>query len=884
MKLKMQLNRKWILKSLLIMAMVATALAAVGGGGIYWYFSRNLPRIITIADYRPPIVTRILGNHGSEEALIGEFYKNERRYLIPYSQIPLHVVQSFISAEDDHFFQHQGINLAAILRASIANMRAGQVVQGGSTITQQVAKSLLLTSERSFVRKIKEVILAGRIESNLSKEQILYLYLNQIYLGRGAYGVEAAARIYFRKHAKDLSLAEGAILAGLPQAPGKYGPHINPKRAKERQTYVLRRMAENKFITDTQMTEAVSSPVKIWDEEDLNQKYSGYFVEHVRRYIQEKYGDQQLYEDGLTIKVPTNPQLLSAGREAVQTGLRAVDKRIGYRGPLKRLKSDAEIEEFLRTERFKVISDKLHYTLFMPDGRNDAIEAMKRADIKADEDLLIENGLYQAVITGIDDKRKVATALVGAAKVELPHEGWTWAKAAPDAKDPMVPKSEPRNPSQLFHKGDVVEVRILKNLPTGITAGLEQKPEIQGALFSIDVATGNILAMEGGSDFAASEFNRVTQAVRQPGSSFKPYIYSAAVEKGFTPATVIVDSPIVYQDSELGTWKPANFEEKFYGDTTFRQALVKSRNVPTIKILQQITIPYLLDYVKRLGLGGQFSPDLSLSLGSAGVSLFEMTKTYALFPRLGRKVDPVAFTSIVDRDGKVVEERSPQPPGNGVVPAIAVNPAPSPSPSASGAVVAEEAAQKPGQIETAKLTLPTYPLTNDPAQVLDPRVAFVMTHLMKEVVNYGTGFEAKSLGRPAAGKTGTTNDFIDAWFMGFTPQIVTGAWVGYDNVKTIGHNETGARAALPIWLQFMKEAVKDLPEADFAAPPGIVFASIDPTSGRLVPPNASNAIKEAFIEGTEPTSDDHRKAVKGPNGTPSSHQDSSGEFLKEDID
>ncbi len=875
---------KWVTKTLFLVAIAGSLAATVVGGGIYWYFSQNLPQIITVEDYRPLGVTRILASDGEQEVAIAEFFK-ERRYLIPYDQIPLMVVQAFISAEDDQFFQHQGVNLAAILRASIANMRAGQVVQGGSTITQQVAKSLLLTPERSFVRKLKEVILAGRIESNLTKEQILYLYLNQIYLGRGAYGVEAAAKSYFSKSAKDLTLSEATILAGLPQAPGKYGPHLNPKRAKERQLYVLRRMYENKYITDVQMTEAASLPIKIFEEEDLNRKYSGYFVEHIRRYIQEKYGDKALYEDALTVKVPASPRLLVSAKTALQEGLRSVDKRIGYRGATKKLKNQEEIESFLRAERPKLITRKLGYTVFTPDGRIDPVEGMKEAGLVNDEQLLVEGEIYSAVVTSVDDKKKIATALIGAGRVDLPFEGWSWARLARDDKNPSQIRPEPRVPSQIFKKGDVIDVRIQKSLPTGITAHLEQSPEVQGAIFSVDVQTGNILAMEGGFDFSASEFNRVTQAMRQPGSSFKPFIYSAALEKGFSPASVIVDSPIVYQDAELGTWKPANFDEKFYGDTTFRQALIKSRNVPTIKILQQITIPFLMDYVKRLGLSGQFSPDLSLSLGSGATTLYDLTKTYALYPRLGRRVNPIAFSLIQDRDGKVLEEHAAQPPSSGVIPpqAMAAAAEAVPTPSASVEPI-EGASTAASTAEPTRVVFPSYPLSTDPEQLLDPRVAFVMTHLMKEVVNYGTGYEAKSLNRAAAGKTGTTNDYVDAWFMGFTPHVVTGVWVGFDNVKTIGSNETGAKAALPIWLSFMKDAVKDLPETDFAVPAGVLFASIDPNNGRLAPPNANGSIKEAFIEGTEPGSSDAPRAGTTGSSNGANAPESSGEFLKEDID
>jgi penicillin-binding protein 1A len=403
---------------------------------------------------------------------------------------------------------------------------------------------------------------------------------------------------------------------------------------------------------------------------------------------------------------------------------------------------------------------------------------------------------------------------------------------------------------------------------------LEQEPVIQGALFSIDARTGEVLAMVGGYDFSKSEFNRAMQALRQPGSAFKPIIYAAALEKGFTPTSVIVDSPLVFRDTDGagGSWKPNNYEEKFYGDTTFRQALIKSRNIPTVKIVQAIQIPYLIQYAKRLGMNGQFNTDLSISLGSNSISLFDLTKVFALFPRLGRMVSPVFYNTVIDRDGKLIEAQVPK-----VLPAMpqistefGTQTPPNPAPSSP----------LPGDPLTPPMAnvmkFPNYPPSNDPDQILDPRVAYVMTHLMTEVVTSGTGHAAKDLGRNAAGKTGTTNESVDAWFVGFTPDVVTGVWVGFDNQKSIGHGETGAKVALPIWLNFMKAAVKSYPESDFVVPPGIAFASIDPATGKLSPPNSSSAIREAFIEGTQPT---EMGAGEGTSTT-----DSQVDFFKEDRD
>lgn len=843
----------WFFRSLFFLVVAGTAIGALLSTFVFWQFSRSLPEIITTADYRPAIVSRVLGGGGQEEQVLAEYYK-ERRYIIPYEKIPDVAVKAFISAEDDTFFQHQGINPASMLRASIANFRAGHVVQGGSTITQQVAKSLLLTPEKSYSRKFKEVLLANKIERNLSKQQILFLYLNQIYLGRGSYGIEAASRSYFNKPAAELSLGEAAVLGGLPQAPGKYSPNLSPKKAKERQLYVLRRMYENRFITQAQMAEAAARPIRIYYERDLNQRHAPYLAEHLRRYLIEKYGEKALYEEGLTLKTPVTRELSVAAMQSMREGLRAVDKRMGYRGPIKKLKTESEREEYLIEQRELLIERSLGYQMFLPDGRLETAASIREAGLSSEAELLRENEIYEALITSVDDARKVAGAMVGAAKLSIPVKEMRWARPIRDGK-PVGP--EPQTPSRVVSRGDVILLRALKDKAGAWYGSLEQEPVVQGALISLEARSGAVLAMVGGYDHQKSEFNRAVQAQRQPGSAFKPLIYAAGIEKGYTPASVIVDAPLTFEDKDLGKWKPANFDEKFYGDTTFRQALIKSRNVPTIRILQSVQIPQMVEYAKRLGFESALPADLSISLGSMNASPLEMARVYALFPRLGRKVQPVFYTEVRDRDGKVLEEA----PLRMSPPTITAPPAPTPSapPPAEG---------------RAPLVLPEYPLATDPDQVMDPRVAYVMTHLMTEVVNYGTGTEAKQLGRAAAGKTGTTNDYADAWFMGFTPHVVTGVWVGNDGQVPLGPGETGARAALPIWLSFMREAVKGYPDEDFIVPSGVVFAPIDPNSGKRLGSNSAKAIKEAFIEGTEP--------LEAAPGAPPAN-DSSGDFLKEDF-
>lgn len=850
------------IKLTFIGAILGSILFTLLGGGAFWYFSRNLPTIITVTDYRPAVVSQVVATHEGTATIIGEFFK-ERRYLIPYEKIPEKLVQAVISAEDDQFFSHQGVNLVSIIRAAIANFRAGHVVQGGSTITQQVAKSLLLTSERSFVRKAKELILASQIERNLTKQQILYLYLNQIYLGHGAYGVQAAARVYFDKDVSELTTAECAMIAGMPQAPGKYSPHQNPKKAKERQLYVLRRMFENRYISESEHEESAKEKLKVHENVDVNPKYSAYFIETLRRQIIEKYGDRALYEDGLQIIVDINPLLMKSASRSVREGLRAIDRRSGFRGPIKHLKKDEEIKKWIETARLRLVMDELGYDVLLPDGAIDTIEAVKFAKLNDEMDLLKLREVYLGVVTSLDPKTKTANVNVGAVKTVLPVSELTWAKYGVT------------QPAQVLAIGDVIQIRALKRDGDKMIVGLEQDTEIQGALFAMNAQTGQVLAIEGGFDFSKSEFNRALQAQRQMGSAFKPMIFSAALEKGYTPASVIVDAPIVYNDEETGKWKPANFEEKFYGDTTFRQALIKSRNIPTIKIVQDVGIPFVTEFAKRLGMPTALPQDLSISLGSGTISLAELTRAFAVYPRFGRRITPIYYSMVKDRDGKLLEENKPVVlrPMDEVMKLIAEET----PPDASAAVDSRPGAPTPNP-STHSFKVATFPLRGDPDQVMDPRITFVATHLMKEVVSFGTGHEAKQLGRPAAGKTGTTNDYQDAWFMGFTPNVVAGAWVGYDTQKPIGKGETGARAALPIWLEFMKDAVKNTPETDFEVPPGVVFASIHPQTGKLAPPNASYAIKEAFVEGTEP-----KEAGPNSNGNPLPSR-SQGDFLKEDIE
>lgn len=838
-----------VVSTVLVGGVVTLVLALL----LFWHTLSELPAMVSVADYKPLGVTKVLTK---DNLLLSELFK-ERRYLVPFEKLPPLVVKAFVSAEDDQFFEHQGFNPVAMLRASLANFRAGHVVQGGSTITQQVAKSLFLSPDRNIARKVKELILARRIEKNLSKQQILYLYLNQIYLGQGAHGIQAASRVYFGKDVKDLALPELALFAGLPRAPSKYSPFANPQKAKERQIYVLRRMQETGAITRDEMTAAIAAPLKVFHNDVFETRPGAYLLEMVRRYLVQRYGEKAVLEDGLTVHLPVTLKNLKLARQTLMTGLREFDKRKGYRGATRKIVNEEEYQKFIAEKRDEAIRRRVPYALLMPDGRLGIEETLAAAGVKSEKEILLSGETYEGVVTAVDDKALEAKVHLGVMELRLPMEKMSWAfKAQPAVKDPNEEKlpPAPTKPSEVVTAGDVVLVRVAstkkppepgkKQGEIELLAELEQEPEVQGALYSYEARTGTILGLEGGANFVKSEFNRAIQAQRQPGSAFKPIIFSAAVEKGYTPATVIVDSPLIYADT-TGKWKPSNYDEKFHGDTLFRQALIHSRNIPTIKIVQDIQVSRLIEHARRLGITGHLAEDLSISLGSGTLTLQELTHAYGLFPRLGHRVTPTFVSKVVDRDGRVLEENLPQPlldaqmlklPPVNVDPVLVDGSTPQESPEAP-----------------QKFRLPSMPPVNDPDWVLDPRVAYVMTHLMKEVVEYGTGQRAKGAAKAVAGKTGTTNDFLDAWFVGFSPHIVTGVWVGYDELRTLGQNETGARAALPIWTSFMTEVSKSYPETDFVVPSGIKFLSIDSRTGNPTSSAAPFARTEAFIEGTEPT-------------------------------
>jgi len=729
--------RWWAFPLLLVVSAAAAGAILLAFTAVIFY--PGLPSLEALTDYKPKIPLRV---YTAEGHLIGEFGE-ERRAVVAIENVPKRMIEAILAAEDERFYQHSGVDYMGVARAALSNFMSGGVRQGASTITMQVARNFFLSKEKTLTRKFNEVLLAFKIERNLSKDQILQLYLNQIFLGQRAYGFAAAAQSYFGKPLERLTLAEAAMLAGLPKAPSRFNPIVNPKRAKLRQQYVLRRMRDLGLINHEQFLEADKQPLAV--KKDINEfaVRAEFFAEMVRAAMYERYQDEA-YRRGLHVYTTLSTQHQAAAYAALRQGVQEYDRRHGYRGPegfveLPQQPSDEALEDALHDS---ADSDSIHAAVVIQ-----ASPRLVKAYRKGGESLEISG-----------DGLKFAARMLG----------------------------DKVNPNQRLRPGAIIRVQKGEKGRWHIT----QLPAVQSALVSIDPRDGAIRALVGGFDFARNQYNHVTQALRQPGSSFKPFIYSAALEKGFTTATVINDAPLTFTAAQTGSepWEPKNYDGKFEGPMRLRMALVKSKNLVSVRILQAISPQYAQDYITRFGFDPKLHPPyLTMALGAGNVTPLQMVSAYSVFANGGYRVQPNFIQRIVDERGSVVMEALPQRAG--------------------------ESAER----------------------VIDARNAFIMTSIMRDVVRMGTAARAQKLGRDdLAGKTGTTNDFVDAWFCGYNANLVAVAWIGYDTPRTLGRSETGASAALPIWMGYVGAVLKGMPVEPLMSPEGVTAIRVDPETGLRV--------------------------------------------------
>jgi len=792
----------------------------------YLAYAPTVPMLNSLNDYHPKVGATIYAADGQ---LIGEFAE-ERRVLVPIDRIPPLLLKAFVAAEDKRFYTHGGIDLIGNLQAVADKVRSPtKKLRGASTITQQVARSLLAThgsyeeaTERSLVRKIREAILALRLEARLSKDDILYLYVNQIFLGHKAYGVQAAAEHYFRKNVGDLTIAEMATLAGLGQRPSDYSPVSRPEAALMRRKYVLRRMFEEGFISKSQMEKGEVEQLVVYPRNELYLTMSPYYTEQVRREIIDRYGERAVLEDGLQIYTALNIEYDILAQEAIARGLHALDKRQGFRGPLAQLKTPALKTLFLQKYR-------------------------EELGLTGSDELKIEpNKTYLAAVTGFDEKGEVVKIDIAGHPGLMPLAAMRWART-PDPTE-RVDMHYVTDVRRVLKIGDVIGVKhtdrdqiakdthgweAIQTVPKeGELFKLEQEPIAQGAALTVDPRSGYVVAEVGGYNFEDSSFNRAIQACREPGSAFKPIVYSAAIDKlDYTASTQIEDKPLVYDNpDDAMRWKPDNAGLKFKGTLPLRQCLIDSINTPAIRIAEAVGIEDVIKNARRLGITTDLKRELGIAIGSSCTTMWDLIKVYVTLNQMGYRRDMHFIRRVVDRFGNVLEDHT---------------------------VSWDPALTLTQQLDSAYRRL----LTPD-NQVLDNQTAFLMVSLMKEGVEFGTGQYASHTGHVVAGKTGTTNDAFDAWFMGFTTKLVTGVWVGHDKKeRPLGVNEQGGVTAAPIWADYISRALMDYSvspaklkdQGDFEPPPGIVRVAIDPETGYLARPNKTRTVYEYYRAGSEPT-------------------------------
>ena len=775
------------------LSLVVLMLMLVGAGvlWVFWTYGKGLPDYQQLANYEPPVVTRI---HAGNGALLAE-YAREKRLFVPVEAIPSRLVQAFISAEDKAFYGHFGVDLRALTRAvitNIVNYGSGRRPVGASTITQQVTKNFLLTNEVSIDRKIKEAILSLRMERAFTKDQILALYLNEIYLGQGSYGVAAAALKYFDKSLDQLNLQEMAYLAALPKAPNNYHPTRNRRAATIRRNWVLREMQQNGYISKTEAARAKDAPLQISGQSGFDGADAPYFTEEVRRQLIGQFGEKSLYDGGLSVRTTLDPFLQQVADKALEHGLEALDRRQGWRGPL----------------------------LVMEDGDDvDRILAAQTAKLRPNH--------YAALVTKVE--RHSAEIYVMGRRAIIPFELAFWAY--PPRRIDGVRPSPLRDLRDALKKNDIVVVQPPGFTPDLIRDGfkpepnhfaLGQLPDVEGAIVALDPHTGRLLAMSGGYNYADSEFNRAVQAMRQPGSAFKPFVYLAALDAGYSPTTRILDAPLVVdQGPGKPKWKPANYTKRFYGPSIMRVGIEKSRNLMTARLAMTLGMGRVQDYAKRFGLNEDLPPLLSMSLGAGETTLLRLTAAYGMLVNGGRKITPSLIDRIQDRNGKTIFRHDKR--------------------VCSACMAPHGWTGQP---------IPKLPDTRE--QLTDPASAFQMVSMLEGVVKRGTGRSIRNLGLIVAGKTGTTNDNTNGWFIGFTPDLAIGVFIGYDRPRPLGKRETGSTVAVPIFGDFLMRSQIDKPNIPFRRPNGIQVIPVHAETGERALPKDEAAILEIFKPGQRP--------------------------------
>ena len=784
------------------------ALLLLGLVAGYLYLAREIPTFDSVKDYHPMVSTKVVAQDGT---VVGQFYR-ERRTVVSMDKIPRVLVQAVVSAEDKDFYKHPGFNPFSLVRAAIVDALSGQKRLGASTITQQVVKNFFLGSEKRWRRKLKEILLSMRLEKNLSKDDILFLYLNQINFGRARYGVEEASLYYFNKHVWDIDLGEAAILAGLPQNPARINPRRHPDRAKRRQIYVLDRMLANHYISradhDAEVEKAISLPALPPDPP------GGWYLEEVRRQLIAQYGDTAVETSGMTVEVAMDPRVQAAAEQAVREGLRAVDKRQGWRGAPIRLDA-SRLDDFraaLARRYTQVARGPDAVEAFDLEGISEKEAPQPDAFARAARTRTLEqNAIYGGIVVSVS-AREARVELAPSAQGTVPFSTMSWAREF----QPEHPTPPPRSALDVLSVGDVVPVRVLRfsatrDAPnrlrvTRLDLALEQTPAVQGAFIGMDLRSRQVLALVGGYDEALSSFNRATQARRQPGSGFKPFLYAAALESGkYTPVTKVDDSPEVIVDPWTGKpWKPQNFEkDEFAGPLTLRKALAESKNTVAVKLLLSVGLDKVRSEAMAAGLSSEIPQSYTAALGTGEVGVLEMVNAYATIASQGRRAAPVLVRRIVSRDGATLQAAQP-----------------------------------------------------DLQQSMRPDVAYLTADLMRSVIDdpEGTAHSLTALGRPIAGKTGTANEHRDGWFIGFTPSIIAGAWVGFDDHRMMGNYETGGHCAGPIWLSWMRAATSGTEVEEWPQPaPGVSCLRVNRSSGALAGENDPFAVRECFLAGTEPT-------------------------------